>query len=692
MTLCIWELYLQDVGNGTLSVNRMGVYCAAMPEPRPPEVAALAACRGHHGERTLHRWVQQQPWSLMPEPYEFIVPKQIGQHVRPRPHFAHLPHEAFAAVAAHPDLWEYIFGSPRDFRDFWAGSASADSAVGQEWLAGVKAVWAATHPASAGWDDAVERMCPVGLHGDEAGGHGHDKVLVMTWGSVAVDRPTLDSRLLFTMLKEGESAGQPTTDGIHNVLVWSLQALAAGTHPHVDEHGRAFGPGHHPARAALAGQPLASARGFACGIFAEARGDWEYLWKSLRLVRYYRTDACCHLCSAHKKEPALLYTDCRLASAVRTTHVSNAAWVASATSVFVRIPGFHVWRCFFDIMHTVDLGILQLVIPSALAELCSVGGLWAGPNRAARVASASADYHDWCRQGRVPTQYRVKAITEAWVDGDYPHVSMVHAKAAGIRKMAQWISRKCDQASAGQHGARRAMLFRKLVQADRLLTGHGRFLTPAEADSYGTLVETALAVYGQLAAESQASGIRLWPVTPKFHALQHIAYDQARMGNPRRVHCYSDEDMVGKMKRIYIRCHGTTAPQRGLQRYALLQNMRWRAHMQASAAAIAPMAGAASAAALPIGPPLPLADAPHAASAATLPLPDAPAASAATLPVPAAASAAAAAGPRRAASAARRPHGYLIARVPSMARALKRAAVVRMTPRRRAKALRTGEP
>ena len=71
----IWELYLQDVGNGTLSVNRLGAYCAATPEPRPPEVAALAACRGHHAERTLHRWVQRQPWNILPAPYEFKVPK-----------------------------------------------------------------------------------------------------------------------------------------------------------------------------------------------------------------------------------------------------------------------------------------------------------------------------------------------------------------------------------------------------------------------------------------------------------------------------------------------------------------------------------------------------------------------------------------------------------------------------------------
>ena len=588
--------------------------------------------------------------------------------MRPRPHYAHLPHETFAALAAFPDLWDFVLGSPDDFSSFWAGSASADSAVGQEWLAGIKAVWTAQHPDSA-WADAVHRVCPLGMHGDEAGGHGHSKILVMTWGSVAVDRSTLDSRILFTMLKDSESAGRPTTDGTHNVLVWSLQALAAGVYPSKDEHGRAFGPEHHPDRAALAGQSLASAR---CGVFAEMRGDWEYLWKALRLRQFYGTDQCCHLCGAHKKDPARLYTACRRASALRTTHVSNAEWMASATSVLRRIPGFHVWRCFFDIMHTMDLGILQLIIPSALAELVArrdCGGLWDGANRQARVAAASADYRRWCERHHVPAQYRAKAITESWVKGDYPQVSMVHAKAAALRKMTQWISGICDTASAGQHGARRAILFRKLVQADRLLADNDRFLTPASADAYGSLVETALAVYLQLSLEARAAGIRLWPITPKFHAMQHIAYDQAWMGNPRRVHCYSDEDMVGKMKRIYIRCHGVTAPHRSLQRYALLQNMRWRR--------------LASAAPPELGPE-PLPDAPTASAEAVPaapPLPDAPAASAA-LPALAALPAPPSSGRKRRYSMTRQ----------ATERAQMRARALRMTPRRRAKFLRTEAP
>ena len=77
-----------------------------------------------------------------------------------------------------------------------------------------------------------------------------------------------------------------------------------------------------------------------------------------------------------------------------------------------------------------DLGILQLIIPSALAELVArrdCGGLWDGANRKTRVAAASADYRRWCERHRVPTQYRTREIMESWVKGDYPQVSMVHA-------------------------------------------------------------------------------------------------------------------------------------------------------------------------------------------------------------------------------------------------------------------------
>lgn len=85
----------------------------------------------------------------------------------------------------------------------------------------------------------------------------------------------------------------------------------------------------------------------------------------------------------------------------------------------------------------------------------------------------------------------------------------------------------------------------------------------------------ALVFYNALASESVRLWTHLWAVVPKHHAVTHMVYD-AQGVNPRAATCYQDEDMVGRVKRIYVACHGATAPKRTLQRYIILQGVRWR--------------------------------------------------------------------------------------------------------------------
>ena len=55
--------------------------------------------------------------------------------------------------------------------------------------------------------------------------------------------------------------------------------------------------------------------------------------------------------------------------------------------------------------------------------------------------------------------------------------------------------------------------------------------------------------------------------------MSHIAYDSKF--NPRRTAANDDEDIVGKMKRVYLSCHANTAALRGLQRYILALSLQW---------------------------------------------------------------------------------------------------------------------
>ena len=140
----------------------------------------------------------------------------------------------------------------------------------------------------------------------------------------------------------------------------------------------------------------------------------------------------------------------------------------------------------------------------------------------------------------------------------------------------EWVCAICKAAATDEYGHLRAGLFVCLSHADWIMRRHGKHLSTASAVDLARTFEDALALYSALASKCAEQGLCRWAVTPRHHALTHIGFDNGGT-NPRQVHCYSDEDMVGKMKRIFLRCHGATAGQRGLRRYRLLQAVRWKA-------------------------------------------------------------------------------------------------------------------
>ena len=96
-------------------------------------------------------------------------------------------------------------------------------------------------------------LVPLGFHGDDAGiGGGHDKALMLSWGSCAVaGAGTLDSRLLFCIVRLSELL---RPDDLLAVLTWSLNVLGDGHWPEADHTGAAWPPGS--ARALRSGQVL----------------------------------------------------------------------------------------------------------------------------------------------------------------------------------------------------------------------------------------------------------------------------------------------------------------------------------------------------------------------------------------------------------------------------------------------------
>ncbi len=594
--LTLAEEWLVALGNGKLRVATATAWARARVAEGGADgtLQALAQSFGANAEREVHAWAKTQPWrGAMPQPYAFQAP--MRKHGNVVTGFQHclLPHEVFASIGQRaPRVFEELFGSTSDREHFWAemDRTARELPPGPRKEEHVR--WLRDHPC---WRIDAARRVPLGAHGDAGEMQGGEKVQVVSWGGVCRKGSTLDTRLLFCALKSAEMVheGHVTLFAAFKVMAWSLCCMARGVHPEKDHNGVPFGHTHYPERAAKAGKPLlAMPDGRSThGAWCELRGDWEFLRDTLHLKGHYLAGRVCHLCEATNRprgdggwpgHPFFYGKHFALGGPLEATLVGPyprgpGCWETKwPVSPLCSVPGFSIWRCMFDLMHTLELGLLQRAIPAALQGLMGLTArgraaeaerpAFGTGSRAARCKAATAAYQKWAR-ANVASRSRVKAITPRWVDGSHPQIAMQQAKAAALRAMLPWVASLAeDRAGESKTATLRASLLCGLRDLDCVYKGEGRFLSHDQEKAAAGHCSAAMKALSELEQLTESKGP--WYLTPKAHALLHIARDSA-MANPRVVHCYQDEDFVGRVKRLYSACHGKTAPRRSLERYCL---------------------------------------------------------------------------------------------------------------------------
>ena len=519
--------------------SRVSAACDSVPL-HVRELAQLP--QNSHRERDLHRWVSRQVWrNLLPDLYEFMVPATLdGIEQCERLHSCLLPHEVFAQLYNYPELFERVFGSCDQLEQFWAGDQT----------------FAQQHPVTEVLSDP--RHCvPIGIYGDDSGIFTHQKVLCLFWGSVATaGLLSLDSRIIFTLCQYAWVLGIHTFHEIYKVWTWSLTWLAMGLFPDVDHNGMPFTDSYHPKRFVYRLRPLA---GRFRGVFSDMRGDWKWQVEALELAQSYAANYICHFCKAHKRIRRLFYTQCSRDAYIRRTLVTWAQfrdWLSALDEIspLFKIPGFNIWRVWTDAMHCLDLGVYQEINASCLYELTD-SGTWPGPTRQTRLDHAHVDYKAWCRTNNHEPcpRFDAEALRKP---GESPSFTQHQAKANQTKYLLCWllsVLRRPGVTDDSAHDGWRMLVFEKWVRFEDVCNSCGRYLTHEAVVEVAECAEVALVCQNALCEHALRTNNIMWQILPKNHMATHMAYDMAKHVNPRRVHNYPDEDMVGKVKNWYRR-------------------------------------------------------------------------------------------------------------------------------------------
>ena len=153
-------------------------------------------------------------------------------------------------------------------------------------------------------------------------------------------------------------------------------------------------------------------------------------------------------------------------------------------------------------------------------------------------------------------------------------------KCAAVRHATKWVldlvGRPMVRDGSDWGEARYAVAWGLNEYYDVLHTG-GEYLTDEEYERMHFGMFTALANYYYLRVHTlllygrTPTTLRRWKPKPKNHQWVHLVEDQVgpTRRNPITTWCYMDEDFVGRMKRLILKCHRSSCAEQSMKKYML---------------------------------------------------------------------------------------------------------------------------
>jgi hypothetical protein len=310
---------------------------------------------------------------------------------RKDPHPVLMPHKFLQELYKHrPDvLFSRITGGRGAAENFWTGLQHSE--------------FVANHPLlpRAQWS----RIVPIGFHGDGGPCSKQDSLFSLSWNSLSISAPTMQSRFLFTTVRKNDMVAD-AMDHLLKVFAWSMNVMLSGQTPHTDWSGNPLLGG---------GQDLA---GGLRGALCQVRGDWEFYCQVFGFGRHNQ-ELMCPFCRASGTLADLTWTDF-----TPTAHWRRTLWTHESYIAYLRHNGLAVPMLFrialglrlectmVDVLHTVDLGLTGHICGNVIWWLVICVNVFGLPTYARRMEACHAHYKKWYKRSGCKNKLRGKLICE----------------------------------------------------------------------------------------------------------------------------------------------------------------------------------------------------------------------------------------------------------------------------------------
>ena len=154
-----------------------------------------------------------------------------------------------------------------------------------------------------------------------------------------------------------------------------------------------------------------------------------------------------------------------------------------------------------------------------------------------------------------------------------------YIKAVQAKWFAYFCAYKAKECCDGTADSKlRATCLWAYAEATHLMENSPRvFFSEASAKQWAWLIRVHLLTWQSLSRSAKAQSLRLWRLIPKTHCLDHMQEHVLKtQRNPMGHACFQDEDFLGKLKKVGLKCHGKSICKELVRRYQLGTAIRWK--------------------------------------------------------------------------------------------------------------------